>query len=497
VKGSAVRASWTRPRHVTRHALVPAWFMALVGASAAAWLLAGDWIAAVALVILWAGWYCLAVPAGPPVVALALSFQWVQVMVGVFYFALTGARLPAMDLSDYRPMVLIGLGCLVALSLGLMLGMKMVRSRGEAGAMGPIVTWRTLILLYVVSVLLTGTVQQLAWEVPALTQGILALGYARLALLFLIFRRLSQPTVRWGLMGLFLAFEIALGFTGYFAGFREPLMMAAVALIGAFDRRRVRHWVVVGVLVAVMLLTGVLWMGIRGEYRQEFESDVFATSREARLERVMDLTRRWLSGDPAEMLLNVESFVDRLWAVYYPALAVERVPSVLPHENGALLWGAVWHVLTPRLLFADKPAVESDSEMVRKYSGVRVAGPETGTSIAFGYAAESYVDFGVPLMFVPVFVYGCLMGMVYVWMPRKIQHGELAIAAVTVIFWLSLYLFERSWIKTLGGSATLLLYLGGATLLLDRLLLGWRRGPMGRGGARLLSRAPPAVGRGE
>ena len=189
----------------------------------------------------------------------------------------------------------------------------------------------------------------------------------------------------------------------------------------------------------------------------------------------------------------MESFVDRLWAVYYPALAVQRVPSVVPHEDGAILWRAVWHILTPRLFFPDKPEVESDSEMVRKYAGVPVAGPETGTSIAFGYAAESYVDFGVPLMFVPVLLYGCLMGMAYAWLPRLIRDRELAVAAVAVILWLSLYLFERSWIRTLGGAGTLLVSLGGATLLIDRFLSRWRRAQAGGDAARPLVRAPSPI----
>ena len=484
-----------RPRHSTRNVLIPASLMALAAASAAAWLLTADWSAALALWVLWAGWHYLRTPGGLPVLALAFTFQWTQVTAGVFYYALTGNRLPTLDLSDYRPMVLLGLGCLVALLLGLRVGMRVAAFRGASlpREIKPAVTWRTLLLLYVISVAATGTLQEVAWEVPALTQGILALSYARFALLFLIFRRLSQPRVQWGLIGLFAVFEVALGFTGYFAGFREPLMMAAVALMGAFDRRKVKHWVVLGVLGAVMLLTGVLWMGIRGEYRQDFESDVFAASREVRLRRVADLTAVWIERSPAEMLSDVESFIDRLWAVYYPALAIERVPSVVPHEDGAILGGAVWHLLTPRLFFPDKREVESDSEMVRKYAGVRVAGPETGTSIAFGYAAESYVDFGVPLMFVPVLLYGCLMGMAYVWLPRLIRDRELAIATVTVILWLALYLFERSWLRTLGGAATLLIYLGGATLLIDRFLSWWRRPRAGWGAARPPVRAPSAI----
>ena len=498
--GSAMRANRRRTGDPSRRDArggwpAPAHVMAFGAASVIVWLLAGDWIAGLGLWVLWAGWRYLPREEGPPVFPLAFTFQWLQVTAGIYYFALTGRRFPAMDWSEYRPMVLIGLGSLLALLLGLRLGMSLSRARraSEAPELGPAVGWRVLIVLYLVSVVATGTVQEIAWEVPALTQGILALSYARFALLFLIFRRLSEPKVRGGVIALCLAFEVVLGFTGFFAGFREPLMMAVVALVGAFDRRNVRHWVVLSVVGAVMLSTGILWMGVRGEFRQDFESDVFAQSREARLDRIASLTAAWLEHSPAEMLADVESFINRIWAVYYPALAVQRVPSVLPHEHGALLGNAVWHLVTPRVFFPDKPEVESDSEMVRKYTGVHVAGPEVRTSIAFGYVAESYVDFGVPLMFVPVFVYGCLMGMACMWLLRLIRHRELGIAVVTVIAWLSLHLFERSWIRLLGGSSALLIYLGGFALLFDRFLWSWRRRPARGRDARRLSRAPSAV----
>ncbi len=118
--------------------------------------------------------------------------------------------------------------------------------------------------------------------------------------------------------------------------------------------------------------------------------------------------------------------------------------------------------------------------MVMRYSGVWAAGSEHETSIAFGYAAESYVDFGVPLMFLPVFVFGCLMGMAYHWWLGIIRHRELAVGLVAVMFWMSLYLFERSWIKTLGLTVTMMVYLGGATILVDRALI-WARA-LGRDG---------------
>lgn len=459
--------------------LIPrARYLVLGLASAAAWLVARDWLAAAGILVLWLGWHLLVLDEGPPVLAMAFTFQWVQVTAGLYYHALTGRSLDAIELSDYRPMVLIGLGCILALLIGLRLGMRVVR--GPAPDDGPrpeqAFGWPALLVAYAVAVTVTGTVQQLAWEVPSLTQAILALTYARLATVFMMFYRLTRPRVRWGWLALLLATEVLLGFTGYFAGFREPFMLAAVALLTAFDRRKVRHWLALGLFAAVMFMSGLMWMAIRTDYRQDFESQVFAQSREARLERVVVLTSKWLRRDFDTMLFDLDFFVDRLWVIYYPALAVTRVPAVVPHEHGAIIGRAILHVVTPRVLFPDKAVLESDSEMVMRYAGVWAAGAEKDTSIAFGYAGESYVDFGVPLMFLPIFVYGFLMGMAYHWWLRVIRHRELAIGLVTAMFWLALYLFERSWIKTLGLTMTMMVYLGGAAFVLDRYLLS-RRGP--------------------
>jgi hypothetical protein len=53
---------------------------------------------------------------------------------------------------------------------------------------------------------------------------------------------------------------------------------------------------------------------------------------------------------------------------------------------------------------------------------------------------------------------------------------------------MSLYLFERSWVKHLGFTVTLIVYLGGATIVADRVLLWFtaarparRRVRLGRG----------------
>ena len=453
----------------------------LAGAAAAAlaWWLVGDVLAGIAMAVLWAVWHLLRAEEGPPVLAMALTFQWVQVTAGVFYCGLTGRRLLTLS-SDYRPMVAIGLGCVVSLLVGLLVALHQIRP----GRLAPTLprysfSLQSLYVIYFVLFFVVGFLYATVWDYfPLIAQGVIALGFLRLVALYLLFRRLTWPVVRWSQILPLLIFEIVVGFSGYFAHFREPLILLSLVLLERFDARRFSHWMGIAAAAGIILFTGLIWLGIRTAYRSEIV-DIYSESRTEHLQRIASLSSGWINSGNDQMLADLDALVDRLWAVYYPALAVARVPQVLPHDNGQILWGAVRHIMMPRLFFPDKAELPSDSEMVRKYSGVWVASTDEGTSIAFGYAAEAYIDFGIPWMFLPIMAFGYMMGCIYRWLMRVIWHRDLAVGLVTVLLWLSLHLFERSWIKTLGFSLTLLFYMGAAVLLLDRVLMGrrawWRR----------------------
>jgi len=285
-------------------------------------------------------------------------------------------------------------------------------------------------------------------------------------------RRLTRPEIRWGAIILVLTIETGSGLIGFFAGFREPLVLAILAVLEVFDRRKTEHRVALGLFVAAGAVLGLLWIGIRTDYRRDFtELDTYQTTSARRVTAVQDLAGAWWHRDTEDLLIDVDFFIERMWAIYYPALAVSRVPQSVPHTNGALLWAVIQHITMPRVFFPDKAKLPSNSDLVRQYAGIWVAGEEEGTSIAFGYAAESYVDFGAPLMFLPMIVFFTFMGAAYAWLMNRVHHRELAVGLTTVVFWMSLYLFERSWAKMVGDALTMLIYLGTATLIVDRILL--------------------------
>ena len=433
----------------------------------------GYWIAGLAVAVLLLIWALLGSDEGPPVLALALTYQWMQVTIGLFYYLLTGEELEAIYATDWQRMMLIGLGWITCLAVAMFYGIVLTRRRVTPPTDAPAfaVSAKILYAAYGASLLLTGVVQELAWQFPMFTQAILAITFAHLGLLFVLTRRFTRPRFQWEKLAVLMAIEVAVGFTGYFAGFREPIVMGAIAVLEVFDRSDLRHWAFAGVLAAVLVVSSLVWMSVRGQLRQEIDDELLSNSRVERFDRARTLSSGLLSQAPSDYSDAATRLVDRLWAIKYPAMALERVPAQVPHTGGEIMWDALVHLVTPRFLYPDKPDLISDSDLVRKYAGANVAGSESNTSIAFGYVAESYVDYGLPWMFVPAIVYGLLLGVTFQLWLSVIQHRELAIAVTTVVFWLALYLFERSWAKTLGGTITLMVYLGGFVYLIDQWLL--------------------------
>jgi hypothetical protein len=191
-----------------------------------------------------------------------------------------------------------------------------------------------------------------------------------------------------------------------------------------------------------------------------------------------ELVGGWFNRGTSDLAYDTDFFIDRMWAIYYPSLVLSRVPNIVPHTDGEFVLGALRHVVTPRFLFPNKPGLTSDSEKVRHYSGIWVAGADEGTSIAFGYAIESYVDYGLPGMFVPIVVYGFFMGAMFALFTRWVRLPEFGVPLLTVVFWLSLYLFEESWAKMLGDNVTVFLYLGGVVYILERMARSGRLGQL-------------------
>src|SRR5438105_4738406 len=176
-----------------------------------------DWLAGAAIAVILLVWWLLGDAEGPPVLALALTYQWAQVTIGMFYSALTGEQLAAIISSDWRPMVMIGLGCVSCLAISLYAMLQFLNRRLPSDQSRPTLAASAVVLYiaYVASIFMTGIIQEIAWDYPSFTQAILAMNFTHLALVFLLARRFTRPVFAWQKLAALMALEVGLGFTGY------------------------------------------------------------------------------------------------------------------------------------------------------------------------------------------------------------------------------------------------------------------------------------------
>ena len=290
-------------------------------------------------------------------------------------------------------------------------------------------------------------------------------------LFVLAYRALIDGRERLG-FAVAMLFEVVVGFLGFHAAFKKPIMIALTAALAAYGTLRWRgRQLAVAVACGLLLAAfSVLWMAMRPMHREflQAEGDLWGHRDASAVERLRNSADILARLDATAMASGVTAVSERASYVDYFAVAYHRVPARQAHEHGALLMSALKHIVHPRLLFPDKEALTHDSDIVRKYAGVRVAGLEQGTSISLGYIPEAYVDWGVPGMFVPIFAYGFLLATLAAAILKLGGGGRVALGCATVVVLFSTAGLETSTAKLLG--ATLM----GAAVL-GTLAYGWGR----------------------
>lgn len=411
-------------------------------------LVTGDWLPGVCLAALVLIWTLVHKDRLAWPLTFALTYQWLQVTVGVFYEPVVGRVVTSTPAIVMRDMVLVGLASLLALACGLSIGQRAIASRPRLKLThGEPLPVSLFIAIYIALTALGSTLRALAWGTPGFTQLLLTVTSVRLVILYVLVRRIGLR-VTW--LGAVLALELLAGLTGPFSAFKEPVVVATCAILASDTLRRMGTMAVALALGLSLLVLGIAWNAVKGEVRSTFG---MTEARGDALERVQLVASHAasLSSAPGGLPEAMDAFVARLWAIEYPAWAIVRVPNMVPHENGALLIATLTHLTVPRLLDPDKPALINNSDLVRRFAGVGVAGTAEGTSVAFGYAAESYVDFGFPLMLVMILLGGMTAGAGIAFLGSRIADAVLREGAVATMAFVALYQFEQSWVSLLSN----------------------------------------------
>jgi hypothetical protein len=338
----------------------------------------------------------------------------------------------------------------VGLKLGAgRIGADVITGARELAASVAIKHWFRAYLAFAV----VGVVASLAASrAPGLSQLLGGVASLRWAFFFMLaFAHFVRRSPSGMLFYIAFAWELMTGLGGYFSDFKTVFIVTFLALLAAGTRVSARFIASSAVIVSAAVLLMVVWTAIKKDYR-EFVSggetaQIVTVEYGERLHKIGELVGQLDAqdlGDASQQLLRRISYVD------YFGVVLDHVPSVVPHQNGAILKDALLRPFTPRLLFPGKDVID-DSLRTRKFTGMHVAGSTEGTSIGIGWPAELYIDFGEWLMMPVALALGLGYGLVQrFFLHWRYSRGLLGLG-VSIEILLAAGSVETSITKLIGG----------------------------------------------
>jgi hypothetical protein len=298
---------------------------------------------------------------------------------------------------------------------------------------------RDLVVLYLGTLLMSVDMRFSGLLGGALEQPIQALLYLKVLTLFLLFTNVMMSGGRGGrFVVVVVLFETISGFTGILSDFKAVFLQLAMAALAA----RI-HWtftlgLAAAVWLAVLTMLGIFWSGVKAEYRQmaigSEESQAIQASLSDRLGYLGDRAL-----NPSKIDWNEASYALLIRFAYVDIFgSVITVQDASADRTVLRQWGdALSHVLQPRFLFPDKPALSDTEVYVRLAKGDPTEETRGNTSISVGYMAENYADLGFPGMLAGMMVIGLVTSFAYrFFMTRKfpwmVREGTILVLVYSI-----------------------------------------------------------------
>ncbi len=245
------------------------------------------------------------------------------------------------------------------------------------------------------------------------------------------------------------AIEFTLGFLSFFSDFKTVFFFLAFLALSFIIYVKLKNVIIALVAIVAIVFLGIKWTSIKGEYRsflnQGSNKQTVGVSNEAALNKLIELGSESANKkDDATY-----EFLDRIQYTYHLAKTMDRVPSVLPYEDGGNIAAILKFVLIPRILNPNKPRWEATIK-TKKYTGLSYVGYEQGTSFSLGYFADCFIDFGYYGMMVPLFILGIIFGGSYFYFIKNSSNNYIFNYAIVGAMFMEFTAFEMDGTYLLG-----------------------------------------------
>lgn len=303
---------------------------------------------------------------------------------------------------------------------------------------------------YIIAYFITNTLMVVALSLGGLAQIAFSLANVKWALFALFGFQATLTGKMKRVFYLVVLLEFATGFFSFFSNFKIVLFFTAFIHLTYITRVNVRHVVTTIVVIAVGLFLGIMWTGIKGEYRKFLNGgtnqQVVSVSQDEAMGKLFELTA---NQNQSTFDASVNDFLLRLQYTYHLGKTMDRVPSVIPYKNGANWGGTLAFVLTPRILNPNKGIYDATTKTMY-YTGIRYSGQRSGSSFSLGYFADSYIDFGVQGMWFPLLMLGLLFGAIYFYFVRHSSTNFLINYSIVGAIFMEFTAFESDCTLILG-----------------------------------------------
>ena len=392
-------------------------------------------------------------PMQPAVFVYGFVYQLLQSAIRVFQANLAGLPLNTFDQShNAEKAVYLAVTGVVLMSLTLAKwhGRYTFDNARLEAAFGRITIWRAFqahLLFLVLAPLFS------ALKIGGLSQFMLPIEHLHWFAFCLLALAVLHRQRGYGWLTLAFLIEFMIGLTGFFSGFKTVIIYLVIAVLSVMTALKIRHLAFLALTAVLLIGLGLFWTAIKVEYRMFLSggerSQLIVVSKTDQINYLLGAVRNMDKIDWSEA---TQGMLNRLQYTRMFQLTLDHVPANTAHAQGACWQSAVCHVLMPRLLFPDKAALD-DSQHAAAYTGITWAGAAEGSSISLGYIAESYVDFGVPGMFLPILIIS--LGFGYLYSRVVIQAADTDLIALHYVGIILIFnpfsLIETSPSKLLGG----------------------------------------------
>jgi hypothetical protein len=297
---------------------------------------------------------------------------------------------------------------------------------------------RDLMMLYFGTLALSVVVRFSGLASGALEQPTSALLYVKTLVLFLLFANVLT-TGQGGKFALVaMLIETITGFTGILSDFKAVFIFLALAAVAVRIRWTITMGIGAIVWSAVLITLALFWTSVKMEYRQlATGSDESQAVTASLSDRLGYLGARAVN--PSSIDWNEASYLLLIRFAYVDIFgSVITVQEVSPEPSFMRQWSdGLSHVLQPRFLFPNKPALSDTEVYVRLAKGDPNEEIRQGTSISVGYMGENFADLGFPGMLFGIAAIGLLAGSIYRFfmtrkLPLMVKEGTMLVLVYSI-----------------------------------------------------------------